>query len=86
MSVEALTGVGAALPEPDRTVVWDGGGSTAIPYGAMERGVVYRECIRCGLACNSVSLRGRVCLMCRLGQVPDAADDGIVPLTPANGG
>ena len=63
-------------------VVWDNGGSTAIPYGSMERGVVYRECIRCGIACNSVSLRGMVCLMCRLGQIPDDLD-GVIDLSPA---
>jgi hypothetical protein len=67
-------------------VVWDNGGSTAIPYGATERGTVYRECIRCGMACNSVSLRGMVCLMCRLGQLPAEPDDGeVVPLSPADG-
>ena len=75
--------VGFALPQPDRTVTWDNGGSTAIPYGAMERGVVYRECIRCGMACNSVSLRGMVCLMCRLVQVADDSDDDLVELSPA---
>ena len=78
MSVELTPS--ATLP-----VFWDKGGSTAISCGAMERGTVYRECIRCGMACNSVSLRGMVCLMCRLGQFPDGADDGVVPLTPADG-
>ena len=72
-------------PSSTRPVVWDNGGSTAIPYGAVDRGVVYRECIRCGLACNSVSLRGMVCLMCRLGQLPDAPDDDFVPLELADG-
>ena len=64
-------------------VFWDNGGSTAIPYGAMERGVIYRECIRCGMACNSVGLRGMVCLMCRLGQTSGDPDGDIVELFPA---
>ena len=61
-------------------IQWDNGGSTTIPYSAMERGKKLRECIICEGVCEPENVRGMVCTACRTRPVPGEAEDDVIEL------
>lgn len=61
-------------------IEWDNGGSTTIPYGALQRGKTLRQCIVCEGVCEPETVRGMVCKSCRSRPVPGGPDADVIDL------